>query len=59
MSIDRNHVKRNSYNFFDVIAIIGGYAFGIWFILWGILYSILNLFTRLKVVSSVFHLSVV
>ena len=59
MSLDRVLVKRNSYNLFDIISAFGGYAVGVYFILWGLLYVILNLYTRLKVVSSVFHLSVV
>lgn len=59
MSLDRVLVKRSSYNLFDIIAAFGGYAVGVYFILWGLLYLVLNLYSRLKVVSSVFHLSVV
>lgn len=59
MSINRIHVKRNSFNFFDVIGVIGGYAIGIFIVLWGILYVIINLYTRITICSNVFHLSVV
>ena len=59
MSLDRVFVKRNNFTGFDIIALIGGYAVGIYLILWGILYAILNLYTRLKIVSAVFHISAV
>lgn len=59
MSPNRVLVKRSSFNLFDIISAFGGYAVGVYFILWGLLYIILNLYSRLKIVSSVFHLSIV
>jgi hypothetical protein len=59
MSLDRVFVKRNNFTGFDIIALMGGYAVGIYIILWGVLYAILSLYTRLKIISSVFHISAV
>lgn len=59
MSLDRIFVKRNNFTGFDIIALMGGYAVGIYIILWGVLYAILSLYTRLKIISSVFHISAV
>jgi len=59
MSPDRILIKRNNYNWFDLFAIIGGYMFGIYLLLWFIQYVYLEYQTLLKIVSSVFHVSVV
>jgi hypothetical protein len=59
MSPNRLLVKRNTYNLFDLLAIIGGYMFGIYILFWAVMYVYLSYQTLLKIVSSIFHVSVV
>ena len=59
MDGDRLLVKRNAFNLFDIVAIVGGFMFGLYIVLWGLSSLILSLYTRLKVITSVFHISAV
>lgn len=43
MSPDRILVKRNTYNIFDLISVIGGYMLGIYIFFWAVLYLHLQL----------------
>jgi len=59
MNIDRILVKRDSFSIFDLFQLLGGFFFGMYIVCFFILKALLDLYTRLKVVSSVFYLSVV